>query len=576
MVKSFIFFMLISLNLMAQNVIVTAEMNYTELFAGSPLTGTVTITHDKNLKVDTNSFKLGGKPLKVSFLNDVLMSDTSPLIVSLYNFEIPTKPKGLHVLPEVSVKVGGKTFKSFSVSYQVYGADGQQDLSTPAKSPQVTADSSQRIENTELLLQVKIDGPVKLYPGQQTTFIYKFLYRGHIDLNKEFLPLLEGVGLKKVGDKQIRDYEENNLNVSEFSQVFAADKPGNFVFGPSMIEGTAYETNAKGQKVYATSPLRSEVPAAAIEVLPFPAAGKPSSFNGAIGTYIFSATLKSPSEVVINEKIVLLIEITGDPKQLSTVQAPDLCCQPMFSGMFKPSDLPPITTIVGNTKQFLVELRPLSSTIKQIPPIEFSSFDPTNGKYVITKSSPIPINVLQGSDILKDPLNANIPAKPDDAILKDDNIQKLEPIEITGADKVTPSDLHDKPFGSYWNLLWLPALAVLIYTQINFKKEWQQKQPVLNGETSENLFKAALNTEAGSPEFYRQLQKSLLKALQEQGSIPNSDIEPEMLETTGLQGDVKVFLTRLNEVRFSGSKQFNQAIIVTAKEIFGKIKGFNS
>jgi hypothetical protein len=567
--------MLISLNLMAQNVIVTSEMNYTQLFAGSPLTGTITITHDKNLEVDLNSFKLGGKPLKVNFLNNVTMSDTSSLIVSLYSFEIPTLPKGLHVLPEVSVKVGSKTFKSFSISFQVFPADGQSDA--PAQvSPSVSKESPQRIENTELLLQAKVDGPVKLYPGQQTTFIYKFLYRGHIDLTKEVLPLLDGVGLKKIGDKQTRDYEENNLNVSEFSQVFAGDKPGNFEYGPSMVEGTAYEVNARGQKVYASSPLHSEVPAVAIEVLAFPVAEKPASFNGAIGTYIFSASLKSSSEVSLNEKVVLLLEITGDPKFLSTVQAPELCCQPMFSGMFKPSDLPPISTIVGNTKQFLVELRPLSNTIKQIPPIEFSSFDPTSGKYLSIKSTPIPIAVIGTGDVLKEPLTNNQPKQPEEVIQKNENLQALSPIEISGMDKITSSDLHNKLFGTLWNLLWIPAFAVLIYTQINFKQEWKNKKQEVKELPSEELFKTALTQAAGSPDFYRQLQKSLLRALQEQGIITSSDMEPELLEKTGLQGDVRIFLSRLDEVRFSQSKQFNQAIIISAKELFGKIKGITS
>ena len=65
----------------------------------------------------------------------------------------------------------------------------------------------------------------------------------------------------------------------------------------------------------------------------------------------------------------------------------------------------------------------------------------------------------------------------------------------------------------------------------------------------------------------------MLSALFDILDLNTVDIEPENLEKTGLQGDVKIFLVKLNEVRFSGNKKFDQAIILSAKELFSKIKG---
>lgn len=560
---------------MSQNVIVTSEMNYTELFAGNPLTGTITITHDKNNAVDVNSFKLGTDQLKVKFLNNVEMSDSSALIISIYSFEIPTKPKGLHVLPQVFVKVGDKVYKSYSRSYEVFANQGAVPAapSVPVQNSQTTnyATANEPLwkEIPELILEAKIDGPTKLYPGQQTKFIYKYLYRGHINLTKEVIPLLDGIGLKKVGDKQNRDYIENNLNVSEFSQVFEGDKPGNYIYGPSIIEGMAYEENARGEKVYASSKLHSETPQIAIEVQPFPTFDRPNSFNGAIGTYQFKASLNNSNDFAPGEKIALLLEMTGDPKFMSTVQAPDLISQPGFSGMFKPSDLPPISSMNGNTKQFLVNLTPLSSIIKEIPSIEFSSFDPVSGKYLTVKSAPIPLNLLQKQS---KPKNKTANAVPDE-IQMDKAIKTPSPIEISGIDRLTSSDLHDKFLGTFWNLLIIPAFGVLLWTQKNLRQEWATTPPKVKETASQDLLRSALQSESGSPDFYRLIQKTFLQALQEQGSITTSDIEPESLEKTGLQGDVRIFLERLEEMRFSGAKQFNQAIISSAKELYSKIKG---
>jgi len=578
MVKTFIFLMLMTFTLNGSQVIVTSEMNYTQLYSGRPLTGSITITHDKNEAVDLNSFKLGTKPLTVSFLNDVQMSNTSPLIVSLYSFEIPTLPKGLHVLPQVFVKVGDKVYKSYSSSFQVFAAQGVNTSAPPveqqpASAPLQTSDASLWEEVPELLLVAKVDGPTKLYPGQQTKFVYKYLYRGHINLTKEMIPLLEGVGLKKVGDKLIADYVENNLNVSEFSQIFEAESPGNFIYGPSIIEGLAYQENSNGEKIFASTPLRSEAPPVAIEVLPFPQKGKPASFNGAIGTYTFNASLKNSDSATQGEKIVLLLEMSGHPNFISTVKAPDLNLQPGFSGIFKPSDLPPISSMVNNTKQFLVELKPLSSFVKEIPLIEFSSFEPVTTKYIVLRSPPIPLNVLKTNRANAD----NITSKTNEQEIQMDKEIKIPgSIQISGIFPLVSSDLQNNFFGTYWNLLFIPAFAVLLLTEWNLKNEWLSKKPVIKELSSEEIFKSALQTEAGSPDFYRLLQKTFITALHERGSLLSSDIEPENLEKTGLQGDVRIFLTKLDEVRFSGNKKFSQAIISSAKELYSKIKGISS
>lgn len=588
MVRLLFFFVLFSFNLHAQDlgkVIVTSEMNYTQLVTGSPLTGTVTITHDKNVKIDPETFKVGSKPLKVKFLNDVVISESSPLIISIYSFEIPSLPKGLHILPEISVRVGGKIYKSYSASFEVFDSQtapqaapaavvpqNRTSSSAAARTPATVTPQPQEIQgpatipNTTLSLETKVDGPKKLYPGQEITVTYRFIYKGHIELTKESLPLLDFPGLKKVGDKITKDYMENDLNVAEFSQKFTAENSGIFPSGPSIVEGRAYQETA-GKRIYATTTLKSENPPVIVEVLPFPIADKPASFNGSLGNYTFKATLKGKNTFTPGEKLILLLEVTGDPALLPTAQAPDLCCQPRFSGNFKPSDLPPISTITGNTKQFLVDLTPLSSTITEIPPIEFSSFDPTLNKFLISKSPAIPL-VLNATNTPTTSTNqdAEIPA------ISDQVLKSPSPIEISALFPLTKSDLYNSFLASFWNLLFIPVFIVLLITQYHFKQEDILK-PKVKDTPSEELFKSALNKEAGSPDFYKQLEQSLMMALKEKGIISSLEIAPENLEKTGLAGDVRIFLTRLEEVRFSGSKSYNLAIISSAKELYQKITG---
>lgn len=585
MVRILLFLMLFSFNLQAQNlqnVIVSSEMNYTQLFVGQPLTGTVSITYDKTLKIDETSFKVGTKPLKVKFLNTVVISNTSPLVISIYSFEIPPLPKGLHVLPEISVKVGNKIYKSFSTAFEVLdnqGISNQPIQSQPVQSQPVQATSPPpqqvlgpaKIENTSLSLETKVDAPKKLYPGQEINVTYKFLYKGHIELTKEVLPLLDFPGLKKVGDKQNKDYMDKDLNVSEFSQKYTADQPGIFPSGPSIVEGRAYQETPGGRKIYATDILHTENPPVVLEVLPFPRPDKPASFNGSLGKYTFKASLKNSNAFTPGEKITLLLEMSGDPDFLSTVQAPDLCCQPGFSGNFKPSDLPPISTLVAaNTKQFLVDLTPLSATLNEIPPIEFSSFDPSSGKYLIQKSASMPIVLRTASNPNQNPNQKII---KDETIPADETLKNPSPIEILALFPLTKSDLQDLTLGTFWNLLFIPVFLVLLLMAHHYKNDWKSPTVTTKEQPSQELLKSALQKEAGSPDFYRLLQKAFLVALKERDIISSSEIEPENLDKTGLAGDVRVFLTRLEEVRFSGNKSFSQAIISSAKELYQKITG---
>lgn len=92
---------------------VNAEVStYEALEAEKPITGTIMITHDTNLKVDEGSFRMGNESLKVKLVNQVQMSSTSKLVITIYEFEIPGKPTGAYNLPPITVNVGGTVYQA--------------------------------------------------------------------------------------------------------------------------------------------------------------------------------------------------------------------------------------------------------------------------------------------------------------------------------------------------------------------------------------------------------------------------------------------------------------------------------
>lgn len=99
---------------------ITSEVNaYQNLTSGTPIQGSVMVTHDLNQPVDINSFSLGDKPLKVELIQTVPMSSFSPLVVSIYQFKLDGMAQGVQNLPPIKAKVGGKDYQAPPLTLEI-------------------------------------------------------------------------------------------------------------------------------------------------------------------------------------------------------------------------------------------------------------------------------------------------------------------------------------------------------------------------------------------------------------------------------------------------------------------------
>lgn len=86
--------------------------DYEDPVANTPLDGLVMVTHDKNQKIDPNSFQIGTKKLPVQFQQSTQMSDTSPIVISIFKFTLDGMVSGNYTLEPISVKVEGKDYQA--------------------------------------------------------------------------------------------------------------------------------------------------------------------------------------------------------------------------------------------------------------------------------------------------------------------------------------------------------------------------------------------------------------------------------------------------------------------------------
>ncbi len=521
----------------------STEIPWDGVYENQPIEGYVSITHDKTAQVDTNSFKMGKAPLKVSLYKEVALSDSSPVIISLYQFTIPGMAKGLQLLPAVSVKVGGKPYQSAEVSFEVLSGARQREIGVPNS------------QSAFLKLEAFIANEQALYPGLKTQVGYRYLFNTNIELTEEYLPLLEMANFRNSGDKDIQDRQIGDVSVHTIIQNVEALQPGTFYYGPSLIKGYAYKEE-RGKRIYLEPQLVSEAPQLKVTVLDFPEDNKPASFNGAVGNFNFNAHLLSSNQLRIGDQLEIELVVIGEG-QLESVQPPQLCCQPNFSGFFKMSDLPPIGKIQQNRKSFLFQITPLFADIAAIPPIEFSFFNPATLNYKKKLSDPIPIQISPAphQDVPAQSSNANTFRQPD----------KIQPNYV-----LVKADLHNQWFGSWWVLGTLPiALFALFLQQAYIQKRDESKMAKA---ASDVFFEQAI-FEADRAKAARLLAKAYLQLFFEKSLISQPKTSIEALPNESPFLEVKSLFSFLNRDLYalSNQKEYDQ-VFNKAKELFQRLR----
>ena len=153
----------------------------------------------------------------------------------------------------------------------------------------------------------------------------------------------------------------------------------------SMISSVGAETRPFTLK---SEPLKITVQALPLE-------GKPHDFSGAIGKYALQVEAK-PTEVKVGEPITLTMQVTGRGN-IETISLPKI----LGLDGFKTYD-PQIKTDERG-KSFEQVLIPEDESIKAVPEIRFSYFNPEDEQYHTIKKEKIPILVtpLASEEALK-------------------------------------------------------------------------------------------------------------------------------------------------------------------------------
>lgn len=552
---AFIFCLWITL-VQADQVVVEAAIDQNRGQINQPLTGTITITSDKESSIDSHSFSFEKKPLETAFVKKITLSEST--IISIYRFTLPPESEGTHTLSPISVKVGNKTYQSAPSTYEV------QESSSPFKPVPIRRGSTVSSAPPLLRLEAFVKGSATLYLGERTTLVYRISYNRSIDLTKSDLPFVHAQSFTKIGDSQIRDEQQGDVTIQEIAQEIEAAQIGSFKLGPSTIEGHTYELDLAGKKIYDPQLMKAEAAAVEIIVKPFPPEQQPESFNGALGKVQAEISLKSASKVSVGDTIELLLTLQGI-SNLADQSLPSLLCQPGFSGFFQVNDLPPAAEIEGESKQFHLELRPLTAMLQEIPSIELSSFDPKTRQFHVVHTKPIPLAIaLNPAESLPEPeqLKQVLPSQKElEALL----LHPVPPVEIKG---LVVKEAQVPILQRGWILWIIPLGLLMLWMQVKGHQIWMNR-PRPQVRRSELLLRQARGLEKQPMEAIRILQEALLSRLNESGMhVDLGNIES--LADEGIVGRIKAFLLKLQALQYSPEKAFDfSALIHEAEQLMG-------
>lgn len=562
----------------AGDVSVTATLSDDSTVAGEPVDLTVEIKGatsgqvPNKITADGLTITFNGQQHRMEWVNGVVTQSVS------CDYAVQADKAGKFTIPAITVTVNGANYSTQPITLSVTAGGGKSG-GTAGAAPDAQAET--RYAFAELIAPEQT-----AYVGEAIPLEARFYFDQRARFGQLTPPDIksEGFTIQKLADPQQQQVEKNgrNYTVVIFKTAVTPAKSGKLTLGPAELQCVAqlpqqqraprrtprgvddfFNDNLFNQMMSISPPQQVSVKSDPInfEVKPLPTAGQPANFEGAVGQFTL-ATDASPLKVNVGDPITLKLKVSGRGN-FDRVTAPRIADERGWrayppSGKFTADD----DVGISGSKTFELAVIPNEKKTKT-PGIEFSYFDPVNGKYVTLKGdrptitvegAAPPVPVVQATPSPTQPSSAQDTAK------RANDIQYIMTGPAHWVTTFTP--LFRQPV--FWEAQAAPALALvgLIGFQARRKKardllarqlaEWRREQ--------QGLMKILQRENADPAEFYdaatRYVQIAAARASHGARLAPESIGPGEALaalpldEATG-EGVQSIFNTH-GELRYAG------------------------
>jgi len=285
-----------------------------------------------------------------------------------------------------------------------------------------------------------------------------------------------------------------------------------------------------------------------IEVEPLPSSNVPSSFNGAVGNFNFKVEVDK-NKVMTNESITLRMIVSGSGN-IKLLKLPEVQLPAGFE-KYEPKIYDNVNkgSVISGQKIVEYLIVPRTPGEKEIPPIEFSYFNPATRKYVTLTSPAFKINVLKGQGQYE-PIAGNF-SKEDIKLLSED-IRYIKTSDFKFEKKRERAIIQ--PW--FWISITLPLIALFAAVGIRKKQEkLYSNVQLLKYQKAEKAAKKRLKIAKQAldknnlSEFYSELSLALYGYLEDKLGIQKSEFTIEKaLEILAQKNISEELITRIKNV----------------------------
>ena len=457
---------------------------------------------------------------------------------------------GTFTIPPATITVDGKTYESNSLTIEVI--ENNTPSSSSSSTPQKSNEDVGSLSGEDLFITITTnkknvyrDEPVLL-----TTKIYtRVQLEGISDVSEADLRDFIVQELPRQNDGSIQWSMQNidgrTYQVGTLSQkVLYPQKTGTLRIEPSTIEFLIRQRIARQSPSifgdffdsYRTVKNKVKSKALTINVKPLPTP-RPADFSGIVGDVSLQVSA-SKTEAAVNDGITLKAVISGLGNH-------KMASNPKFK---IPSDFdvfdPKITNKITETAQGgkgsrIVEtlIIPRHSGTFEIPPVDYTIFNPKTGKYKTLKSKPITLNIERGEG----EENTGIAtASPGRSVNREDVKFLGKDIRYIKTNEINLRPVNTFLFGSTkFNLGYvIPLLLFFLIYFLNQKriKENADVRRVRNKRANKvarkRLKKSASLLKQGDQEgFYEELSRALWGYVSDKLSIPPANLTKDNVRT---------------------------------------------
>lgn len=359
----------------------------------------------------------------------------------------PTKA-GSFTIPGATARVDGKLVKSNPVNIEVVkGGQGAQLPQQQQQPYQRRAFPDNGYENQPGILKKGEDVKEKLrrnlfvrvdvdkttvYEGEQLTATYKLYTRLPTNSSVTKVPAFKGFSARDIelpnppqateeivngerykvftirktllfplqsGQLELDPAEVDNqvhlVTMASARKKRSGDDPFRDAFGASPFDDPFFD-DPFGNPQYEVMPYKIQSPVVKINVKPLPTAGRPASFNGAVGRFSMTA-VADKKDLSTDDALTLKVTIAGQGN-VNLLNPPPLNIPTAFE-KYDPTlsdNIDKNSNPLSGSRIFQYVLMPQEKGEHTLPPVEFSYFDPAANAYKVLQSSAFPLHVIAG------------------------------------------------------------------------------------------------------------------------------------------------------------------------------------